>query len=83
MAVSNFLSLFRAGARALGFSTTVPSEQTASFRMPTSTPMVGPSLTGGIGSPISMEKQANQRPAVRLTVTSRMELAISSQFWYH
>ena len=28
--------------------------------------------TGGSGSPVSTEKQANQRPAVRLTVTSLM-----------
>ena len=70
--MSRFLRRLRAGSSTLGFSTTVPSEQTARFSMPTSTPTVEPSLTGGSGSPVSTEKQANHRPAVRLTVTSLM-----------
>ena len=70
MALYSFLSCFRAGSSALGLATTVLPEQTASFVMPTSTPMVGPSLSRGGRSPVSMEKPANHWPAVRLTVTS-------------
>ena len=44
------ISRFRTVPNALGFSTTVPSEQKASLAMPTSTPMAGPSLTGGTGT---------------------------------
>ena len=72
MALSRFLSCFRAGPSALGFSTTAPSEQTASLVMPRSTPMVGPSLSEGARSPVSMERLANHWPAVRLTVTSQI-----------
>lgn len=72
MALSSLLRRFSAGANALGFCTMIPSEQTASWVMPTSTPMVGPSVNGGSGSPVSMEKLANHLPAVRLTVTSQI-----------
>ena len=72
MALSSVLSRLRAGPNALGFSTTVPSEQTGKVVMPTSTPMAGPSWTGGAGSHVSTAKQANHLPAVRLTVTSQI-----------
>ena len=56
-----------------GVQPLAPSEHTAIVPTPTSTPMVGPGFTGGACWPSSMQKQANQVPAVRLTVTSRMD----------
>ena len=52
---------------------TVPSESVPVAPTPTSTPVTGPVFTRGGCSPSSTQKDANQVPAVRLTVTSRME----------
>ena len=73
MALSSRRNRFKPVASAFGFSTVVPSEQTAIAPTPTSTPMVGPGFTGGACWPSSMQKQANHVLAVRLTVTSRMD----------
>ena len=73
MALSNRRNRFKPLANACGFSTVVPSEHTAIVPTPTSTPMVGPSFTGGSSAPSSTQQQANQVPAVRLMVTSRMD----------
>ena len=73
MALSSRRNRFKPLAKALGLSTVVPSEHTAIVPTPTSTPIVGPSFTGGSSAPSSTQKQANQVPAVRLMVTSRMD----------
>ena len=47
MALSSRRNRFKPLANAFGFSTVVPSEHTATVPTPTSTPMVGPSFSGG------------------------------------
>ena len=47
MALSSRRNRFKPLANASGFSTVVPSEHTATVPTPTSTPMVGPSFSGG------------------------------------